>query len=101
MGLLKYAITHRYGEVVVEDIAALMGHRAATVRLGMDWLAAQGKLVVKPEEDDLLLVRIGDEQKNPETVALLAEVLKTALVETAAHRNFVRQANVSALLRSG
>jgi hypothetical protein len=67
----------------------------------MDWLAAHGKLVVLPETGDLLLVRIGDEQKNPEAIAFLGKVLKTALVETAAHRNFVRQANVNVLFRNG
>ena len=56
MGLVKYALSHKAGEVEPELLAAALGHRATTVRLGLDWLIARGKLTIHAEEENLLQV---------------------------------------------
>ncbi len=97
MGLIKYALAHKEGEVILEEMAAALGHQIATIRLGLDWLAAQGKLTVYVEEDDILVLRPGNQAADENTVAMIEEMLKLALAETEAYRNFFRRASLSAL----
>ncbi len=104
MGLIKYSLSHYGGRLEIETLALAMGHRPATIRLGLQWLAGQGKLrVIAPlgsadpiQTEDILVVRANQE---PATAQIdgLTEMLLDLLHETAAYRNFVRQANLSAL----
>ena len=96
LGLLKYAVTHREGEVYLEELAAALGCRLTTARLGVDWLAAQGKLTIEVEEEELLVIRPASRPPQPE-VALIEEMLQAALSETAAYRRFFREASLAAL----
>jgi len=99
MGLVKYALTHKEGEVSPEDLAAALSHRLATVRLGINWLVAQGKLSIYVEEDDLLVLRPANH--SPVTEAATVEnLLQVALAETAAYRKFFREASLAALQRA-
>jgi single-stranded-DNA-specific exonuclease len=96
MGLIKYAMLHQEGEVSLENLAAALGHRVTTVRLGLDWLVAQGKLTIYVEEDESLVLRF--EQHSPtEAAATIEDMLKSALAETAAYRRFFRQAGLASL----
>ncbi len=96
MGSIKYALTHKEGEIVVDELAAALGHRAKTTRLGIDWLIAQGRLSLYVEEDDILVVRLA--QNTPNTIASTLEtVLKEILTETAAYRRFFREATLASL----
>ncbi len=94
MGLVKYALRHKEGEVDLAELAAALGHRVITVRLGIDWLVAQGKLAIYVEEDGLLVLRPA---QNPltENVATIETILKTNLTETAAYRRFFREASLA------
>jgi single-stranded-DNA-specific exonuclease len=96
MGLVKYAIQHKEGEVNLEELAAALGHRPATARLGLEWLAAQGKLSIYVDEGDLLVLRPDQNLPHPEATAT-ETLLKAALSETAAYREFFRRASVAAL----
>jgi hypothetical protein len=99
MGLIKYAVSRREGEVELGQLAAALGHRPQTVRWGIDWLVAQGRLTIEIEEDGLLVLRF-NQQPSTEEAAMIEEILKTALVETAAYRQFFRQASLKALDKS-
>jgi hypothetical protein len=66
------------------------------VRLGIDWLVAQGKLSIYVEENDLLVLRSDQRLPTPEA-SIVETLLQTALAETAAYRKFFNEANLSAL----
>lgn len=96
LGLIKYALTHKEGEVNLDELAAALGHRPATVRLGIDWLAVQGKLSIYADEGDILVLRPDQRPPGPEAGAV-ENLLQTALAETAAYRRFFREASLAAL----
>jgi single-stranded-DNA-specific exonuclease len=98
MGLVKYALTNKEGEVDLPALAASLGHRVTTVRLGVDWLAAQGKLKIYAEEDDLLVLRADQRQPSTESNNIEA-MLIAALAETAAYRRFFRETSLGVLAK--
>jgi hypothetical protein len=99
MGGLKFAIAKKSGEVVMEELAATLGHRAATVRLGIKWLEAQGKVRVDVEEDELLVVQAVAGPTRGRQAAAIGQILQTTLAETAAYRDFFRRAGLTTLER--
>jgi hypothetical protein len=98
MGLIKYALANKSGEVELPVLAAALGHRVTTTRLGLDWLAAQGKVAIEVEEDDLLVLRV-DRQPPSAELSTVEAMLTAALAETAAYRRFFREASLGALRR--
>jgi hypothetical protein len=96
MGLVKYALMHKEGEVIFEELAGVLGHRSTTIRLGIDWLVAQGKLSIYVEESDLLVLRPDQRPPTPEAPTV-ENLIQTALAETAAYRKFFREASLAAL----
>jgi single-stranded-DNA-specific exonuclease len=98
MGLIKYAMLHREGNINLAELAAALGHRVATVRLGIDWLMARGKLAIDVEEEELLVLR-PDQSQPTEAVTTIEDILNSALVETAAYRKFFREANLASLMK--
>ncbi|GAB4417516.1 MAG: single-stranded-DNA-specific exonuclease RecJ [Anaerolineae bacterium] len=96
LGLVKYALTHKEGEVNLEELAAALGHRRATARLGLDWLVAQGKLAIYADEGEIVALRPAQRPPAAEE-SLVKKLLQTALAETAAYRRFFREASLSAL----
>jgi hypothetical protein len=65
--------------------------------LGLDWLAAQGKLAIELEEESLLVVRFGQFAASIENATILEAILKAALAETAAYRRFFQTASLEVL----
>ncbi|MBN1991536.1 MAG: single-stranded-DNA-specific exonuclease RecJ [Anaerolineae bacterium] len=96
LGLIKFALSHKAGEVNLEDLAAALGQRIVTARLGLNWLAAQGKLAIMVEEDERLVLR-AEQQPPTENTITVEQMLKATLDETAAYRHFFKKANLSAL----
>ncbi len=96
VGLVKYALTHQEGEIHLAELAAALGHRQTTVRLAIDWLAAQGKLSIYADEEDIVVLRPAQNSPRPEA-ATIENLLQSALAETAAYRRFFREASLSAL----
>ncbi len=98
MGLVKYALTQKNGEIYLSDLAAALGQRVITARLGLDWLAAQGKLVIETVEAERWVLR-STQQPPLETADTVEAMLKTVLAETAAYRRFFRQSGSALLTR--
>ncbi len=96
MGLVKYSLTHKEGEVSLEELAAILGHRQTTVQLGIDWLVAKGKLSIYADEGDILVLR-PDQRPPAAEAATMENLLQAALAETAAYRRFFREASLAAL----
>lgn len=93
LGLIKHALAHKEGEIDLEELAAALGHQVTTARLGIDWLAAQGRLSIYVEEAELLVLRPTQKPPEPETATVEA-MLKANLTETAAFRRFFREASL-------
>lgn len=98
MGLIKYAATHKAGQTGLIELAAALGHRPATIRLGLDWLAAAGKLsYARPDEATLHLSLADPPPPEAAAAASIEATLKAALAETAAYRRFFQQAGLDSL----
>ncbi len=54
-GLVKYTLAKKDGKTEISTLAAVTAQREATIRLGLEWLAAGGQVVVDVEEDDVML----------------------------------------------
>lgn len=101
-GLVKHALRARAGRVELEALAAATAQRAATVRLGLAWLAAQGHVHVGTETNEEVQLAAGDGVPAAEPArALAAARLKAALEESAAYRAYYRGAATAALVAGG
>jgi DeoR/GlpR family transcriptional regulator of sugar metabolism len=90
MGLIKYAMQHKNGQIEWETLVAVLGHTLATVRLGIDWLVAQGKLSSESINGGLLKLQPAQQSANLPEATEIEKRLKTALAETVAYREFFR-----------
>jgi single-stranded-DNA-specific exonuclease len=97
IGLVKYALRSNQGLAKISTLAAATAQREATVRTGLEWLAARGHLQFRFEEQDQL--RFSDGSGSPaEDQAQLTEQLRSLLAETAAFRAYYSRADVGLLL---
>lgn len=97
IGLAKYALRSNQGLAKISTLAAATAQREATVRTGIEWLAARGHLQFRFEEQDQL--RFSDGSGSPaEDQAQLTEQLRSLLAETAAFRAYYSRADVGLLL---
>jgi hypothetical protein len=97
-GLLKHDLRQRQGQVYLPALASACGQRLATVRKGIEWLAARGQIVVVKWDGDDLTIAPGDGEKQ---VALDLETeLRVLLSETAAYRAYFRRADVKQLIEA-
>jgi single-stranded-DNA-specific exonuclease len=99
MGLVKYALTHKEGELYLAELAAALGHRQTTARLGIDWLAALGKVSIYADEGEILVLRSAQRLPTREA-ATVENLLQTALAETAAYRQFFKEASLATLQKA-
>jgi single-stranded-DNA-specific exonuclease len=94
-GMVKYDLRARGGHVDVRRLAAALGHREATVRAGLDLMAARGHLRISKRDKDTLTVYAGTE---PLADSEHAEAqLQRLLDETAAYRRHFRSAPTKVL----
>jgi hypothetical protein len=93
-GLVKYALREKNGMVSVAQLAALTAQREQTVRAGLAWLAAKGKITVTEGENNTLMLSSGGEATDPN--GAMAR-LKRLLEESTAYRRHWLRADVSAL----
>ncbi len=96
MGVVKFGLQRYGGRLTIADIALAMVHRETTVRLGLDWLIARGKLRVIVNTDETLVVRADNAPPMTSSDNLQA-ALQALLNETAAYRAFVQAAWLPAL----
>ncbi len=96
MGLLKYAMQQRNGEVQLEQLAAALGHDVATIRWGINWLAAQGKLTTS-NKNGMWVVQTSQQPANQIEATMIEQYLKSALTEAVAYRKFFLSVSLSEL----
>jgi hypothetical protein len=98
-GMVKHAVRVLEGEAVLERAAARMSQTCTVVRAGLDYLAADGILTVFEKEDGVWRIAPGDGQLDAEERILARLRLDALLAETAAYRDYFRNAPESALAR--
>jgi len=96
-GMVKFAINQRGGKVKISELAVVTSHRETTIRLGLNWLAAGGHLIIKSEGDELQLAE-GDGFPDQYLQRELFISIKGSLEETAAYRNFFTKAESKSLI---
>jgi single-stranded-DNA-specific exonuclease len=97
-GLVKFALQAKNGALNLEDAAAALAHRTATVRAGLELLAAQGQIVIVGREEDNWQLAPGAGQKDPPSAAEARTRVSDLLEETAAFRSYVQTTPPTALL---
>ncbi len=96
-GLVKRAINATGGQVDIRALAAATAQREATIRAGLEWLAAHGDIALH-EEDGEVRLKIGD--KNPKSDLSQATArLRALLEETRAYRAHFARAEAERLMR--
>jgi single-stranded-DNA-specific exonuclease len=91
--LLKHDLNRRGGQVEVARLAAALGHRTITARIGIEWLEANGQISVVEWADDHISIAAGAGIQTEELDPLRAK-LKALLSETAAWRANYRRMSV-------
>jgi hypothetical protein len=95
MGMVKHDLNQHGGQVAVRRLAAALGQREATVRAGLEWLAARGQLNIVAADGDLVRLQ-ADGEPQGDRRSLEARI-RRLLDETAAYRRYFRSAPVEAL----
>ena len=104
-GLVKYAVSQRGGNVTLPELAAATAQREATVRLGLEWLAAGGHFDLRIEGQQLHFTAqtspaTTNATLNPYLQQELFIALKGLLDETAAYRAFFTRADRATIIPS-
>jgi len=94
-GMVRHAIKHG-GVASINQLAAGLGHRSATVLKGLEWLASQGMITCKITEDQGEISQGGS--KDEQNSARLEKELRLLIRETNAFREYYRQAVAEQLL---
>lgn len=94
VGLVKYAQRAYEGEIFLPRLAAAMGQREFTVRLGLDWLAAKGQISVEWLDGERAQITEGGEP-DPTSLEEIQGTIGALLMEAAAYRAYFRKADLS------
>lgn len=96
-GLVKYAIRVHDGKVDISTLAALTAQTKSAVRIGLDFLAVQGNIIVLAMDGDSW--RIGEGKRRPlPHLGELRTQLVAVLDETRAYRAFYTRTDLANLL---
>jgi single-stranded-DNA-specific exonuclease len=96
-GMAKFAINQRNGKASIREFASATAQREVTVRLGLEWLAAGGHLVLEAGADELRIAA-GDSIANQYLQRELYMAVKGLLEETTAYRAHFARAEARSLL---
>jgi len=96
-GLVKHVLKEKDGRVSLTALAAATAQREATVRAGLEWLAARGQVRPIEETSDTLGLAPGDGHSHPEAPEIQTR-LKVLLKESAAYRSFFLRAGLDWLV---
>jgi single-stranded-DNA-specific exonuclease len=100
-GLLKHDLRQRQGQVYLPALASACGQRLATVRKGIEWLAARGQIVIQTwDGDDLTIASGNGEKQRPQVTPDLETELRVLLSETAAYRAYFGRADARQLIEA-
>jgi single-stranded-DNA-specific exonuclease len=97
LGLVKYALASNQGVVKVSALAAATAQREATVKEGIDWLAARGILEVLDEQDGEIHLGEGEQVEEDDTARKL-KTLQELLSESAAYRTHFSRTEANQLI---
>ncbi|MDX1993409.1 MAG: single-stranded-DNA-specific exonuclease RecJ [bacterium] len=100
-GAVKFALNSRNGQVTLDALAAAVGHRPATARVGLAWMAARGHLLYQENEGVIVLEEGEGARAGTATPAeLTASTTRLAelLRETASYRAYFKTADAQALV---
>lgn len=97
-GMAKFVINQRQGMTTLAELAASTAQREATIRLGLEWLAAGGHLTIHDENGKLHLTP-GDGIPNQYSQRELYIGVKGLLEETHAYRMHFARADADTLLK--
>lgn len=95
-GLVKRAVNSHRGKVNISTLAAATAQRAATVRVGLAWLAARGDIEILDRKGNEWQLAAGGEPERG-ALARLSAQLEGLLEETAAYRAHLAHAAQEAL----
>jgi single-stranded-DNA-specific exonuclease len=95
VGMVKFALRTREGQVDLEAAAARLAHRVGTIQAGLELLAAQG--IVQIVERDQGRWKLARETgcQDPQATEMAGAALDALLAETAAYRAYAREAPAS------
>ncbi|MDO9348466.1 MAG: hypothetical protein Q7T47_04205, partial [Anaerolineales bacterium] len=101
-GLAKFAILKKSGRTRLSELAAACAQPEIAVRLGLEWLAANGNIVFEADGDALQL-SIGNQAANQylpkaDRQQELSLTIQALLAETRAYRTFFTRADKDTLL---
>lgn len=102
-GMAKFVIAKKGGETRISALAAATAQREATVRIGLEWLAAGGHVALSPYgdvagENDAVRLSNGSGEGNPYIRKELYMAVKGLLEETAAYRAHFQIAKTESLI---
>jgi len=98
-GLVKFAMNKRGGSVTLAELASTTAQREATVRLGLEWLAAGGYFGLQTEGQQVHFTA-QTSRADPYLQQELFMALKGLLAETAAYRAFLARADRDTIILS-
>jgi single-stranded-DNA-specific exonuclease len=98
VGLVKYALRTRAGQMDLDAAAARLAHRTGTVMAGLECLAAQGTVYIMERQPETWQLATGTGETNPQALDQARGHLDSLLAESAAYRAYVRTAPTTALL---
>jgi len=96
-GAAQFALRSRDGWVDLEAAAARLGHRVATVQVGLEWLAAGGQVRLLEKGGWRWRLAPGTGRTDPEAARSARRRLGDLLMETAAYRAYLRRAPADSL----
>ncbi|MDX9832463.1 MAG: single-stranded-DNA-specific exonuclease RecJ [Anaerolineae bacterium] len=99
-GMAQFALRSRDGWMELEAAAARLGHRAATVQTGLEWLAAGGQLRIAEKAEGRWRLAPGTGRADPEAMRSARRRLGDLLMETAAYRAYLRRAPAGSVGRA-
>ena len=99
-GLVKYALAKKNGQTKISTLAAVSAQREATIRLGLEWLATGGQVVVDVERDKVKLIQNSELgiQNSEHAQAELFLAIKGLLAETLAFRKHFQTGEAETLI---
>jgi single-stranded-DNA-specific exonuclease len=95
-GLTKYAMRRKGSKVKISELAAATAQREITIRLGLEWLAAGGHLMLEHEGDEYYIQK-GEGSVNPYLRNELYTAIKGLLEETYAYRIYFSRAEANSI----
>ncbi|MEJ2484844.1 MAG: single-stranded-DNA-specific exonuclease RecJ [Anaerolineales bacterium] len=98
-GLCKFVITKKNGRTNLVELASAMAHTEATIRLGLEWLVASGKVIIQNEDAGNLVINRGKElsMDNHTNLDVIMEQLNPLLREAKAFRKYFKDCSFDQL----